>query len=64
MVNQIVLVGRIARAPETKITENGKKYNVHKTYVRVVNHKRNFNKETGLFEPVKERKKLFANIKK
>ncbi len=26
MVNQIVLVGRIARAPETKITENGKKY--------------------------------------
>ena len=26
MVNQIVLVGRIARAPETKVTENGKKY--------------------------------------
>lgn len=26
MVNQIVLVGRIARAPETKITETGKKY--------------------------------------
>ena len=26
MVNQIVLVGRIARAPETKLTENGKKY--------------------------------------
>lgn len=26
MVNQIVLVGRIARAPETKTTENGKKY--------------------------------------
>lgn len=25
MVNQIVLVGRIARAPETKVTENGKK---------------------------------------
>ena len=46
------------------LTENGKEYNVHKTYVRVVNHKRNFNKETGLFEPVKERKKLFANIKK
>ena len=26
MVNQIVLVGRIAKAPETKVTENGKKY--------------------------------------
>ena len=26
MVNQIVLVGRIARTPETKVTENGKKY--------------------------------------
>ncbi len=26
MVNQIVLVGRIARSPEVKITENGKKY--------------------------------------
>ena len=26
MVNQIVLVGRIARAPETKISETGKKY--------------------------------------
>lgn len=26
MVNQIVLVGRIAKAPETKITETGKKY--------------------------------------
>lgn len=26
MVNQIVLVGRIARAPETKTSENGKKY--------------------------------------
>lgn len=26
MVNQIVLVGRIARAPEAKVTENGKKY--------------------------------------
>ena len=26
MVNQIILVGRIARAPETKVTENGKKY--------------------------------------
>ena len=26
MVNQIVLVGRIARAPETKVSENGKKY--------------------------------------
>ena len=26
MVNQIVLVGRIARAPEPKVTENGKKY--------------------------------------
>lgn len=25
MVNQIVLVGRIARTPETRITENGKK---------------------------------------
>ena len=26
MVNQIVLVGRIARAPETKTSETGKKY--------------------------------------
>ncbi len=26
MVNQIVLVGRIARAPETKVLENGRKY--------------------------------------
>ena len=26
MVNQIVLVGRIARTPETKISENGKKF--------------------------------------
>lgn len=26
MVNQIVLVGRIARAPETKLTESGKKF--------------------------------------
>ena len=26
MVNQIILVGRIARVPETKVTENGKKY--------------------------------------
>ena len=26
MVNQIVLVGRIARTPETKTAENGKKY--------------------------------------
>lgn len=26
MVNQIVLVGRIARAPETRVTESGKKY--------------------------------------
>ena len=26
MVNQIVLVGRIARAPETKTSENGKKF--------------------------------------
>lgn len=26
MVNQIVLVGRIARAPEVRETENGKKY--------------------------------------
>ena len=26
MANQIVLVGRIARAPETKVTESGKKY--------------------------------------
>lgn len=26
MVNQIVLVGRIARTPETKTSENGKKY--------------------------------------
>ena len=26
MVNQIVLVGRIARAPETKVSETGKKY--------------------------------------
>lgn len=26
MVNQIVLVGRIAKVPETKVTENGKKY--------------------------------------
>ena len=26
MVNQIVLVGRIARAPESKTSENGKKY--------------------------------------
>ena len=26
MVNQIVLVGRIAKAPETKVTENGKKF--------------------------------------
>lgn len=26
MVNQIVLVGRIARVPETRVTENGKKY--------------------------------------
>ena len=26
MVNQIVLVGRIARAPETKTSENGKTY--------------------------------------
>lgn len=26
MVNQIVLVGRIARAPETKVSENGKKF--------------------------------------
>ena len=26
MVNQIVLVGRIARTPETKVTENRKKY--------------------------------------
>lgn len=26
MVNQIVLVGRIARTPETKTTENGRKY--------------------------------------
>ena len=25
MVNQIVLVGRIARTPETKTTENGRK---------------------------------------
>ena len=26
MVNQIVLVGRIAKAPETRTSENGKKY--------------------------------------
>ena len=26
MVNQIVLVGRIARTPETKVSENGKKF--------------------------------------
>mgnify|MGYP004565743281 CR=1 FL=1 len=26
MVNQIVLVGRIARTPETRVTESGKKY--------------------------------------
>lgn len=26
MVNQIVLVGRIARAPETRVSESGKKY--------------------------------------
>ena len=26
MVNQIVLVGRIARTPETKTSENGKKF--------------------------------------
>lgn len=26
MVNQIVLVGRIAKAPESRVTENGKKY--------------------------------------
>lgn len=26
MVNQIVLVGRIARIPETKVAENGKKF--------------------------------------
>lgn len=26
MVNQIVLVGRIARAPEAKVSESGKKY--------------------------------------
>lgn len=26
MVNQIVLVGRIARTPETKISENGRKF--------------------------------------
>lgn len=26
MVNQIVLVGRIARAPEVKVSESGKKY--------------------------------------
>ena len=26
MVNQIVLVGRIARAPETKVSETGKKF--------------------------------------
>lgn len=26
MVNQIVLVGRIARAPETKVSESGKRY--------------------------------------
>ena len=26
MVNQIVLVGRIARTPEVRTSENGKKY--------------------------------------
>lgn len=26
MVNQIVLVGRIAKSPETRVSENGKKY--------------------------------------
>ena len=34
MVNQIVLVGRIARTPETRITENGKK--TWKKYITIV----------------------------